>query len=230
VVVTASAAGNTPSSMDSQVTDLVKITMATYDRNTGNLVVEASSSDEVSVPTLTAAGIGALTPLSIPPTQQLASNLSEAVANITVQSSSGGSDTEPLHVTCSDCDDDGVPDISDNCPVTANPGQEDVDGDGVGDACDNCTQVANGPTIPDAGGNSQRDTDGDGYGNMCDADLDQNGTTNVFDFGRFRVAYGTADSNSDFNGDGSVNVFDYGIFRTLYGKVPGPSCCGIPLP
>ena len=36
----------------------------------------------------------------------------------------------------SDIDGDGVPDELDNCPETANPGQEDVDGNGLGDACE----------------------------------------------------------------------------------------------
>jgi len=35
-----------------------------------------------------------------------------------------------------DGDGDGVPDVSDNCPSVANPGQADIDGDGAGDACD----------------------------------------------------------------------------------------------
>jgi hypothetical protein len=38
-----------------------------------------------------------------------------------------------------DADGDGVADAADNCPLAANPGQEDGDGDQVGDACDPCT-------------------------------------------------------------------------------------------
>ncbi len=35
-----------------------------------------------------------------------------------------------------DSDGDGIPDIDDNCPHTANADQADADGDGIGDACD----------------------------------------------------------------------------------------------
>lgn len=40
-----------------------------------------------------------------------------------------------------DVDDDGVPDLDDNCVDTYNPGQEDMDGDNVGDVCDDDVDV-----------------------------------------------------------------------------------------
>jgi hypothetical protein len=58
-----------------------------------------------------------------------------------------------------DSDNDGVLDVSDNCPLTSNPDQADADADGIGDVCDNCPNVAN----PDQGDNNV-----DGVGNACD--------------------------------------------------------------
>ena len=57
-----------------------------------------------------------------------------------------------------DADNDGWADLDDNCPLVANPNQEDVDGDGVGDACDNCMSIAN-PL--------QEDANDDGCGDAC---------------------------------------------------------------
>jgi hypothetical protein len=61
---------------------------------------------------------------------------------------------------CLDVDGDLVPDGSDICPFTFDPGQSDADVDGVGDACDVC------PFAADPG---QADADADGIGDACDA-------------------------------------------------------------
>ncbi len=62
-------------------------------------------------------------------------------------------------VMVSDSDGDGVDDNVDNCPLVANPFQEDLDADGKGDACDNC------PNDPNP---LQEDADADGTGDVCD--------------------------------------------------------------
>ncbi len=84
-----------------------------------------------------------------------------------------------------DDDNDGIPDVSDNCPLVANPDQADTDGDGLGDVCDpdddndgiadfedNCPKVAN---------PGQEDADGDGVGDACDDDEDNDGVPNDLD-------------------------------------------------
>jgi hypothetical protein len=94
----------------------------------------------------------------------------------------GGLRPEPLGVCALqglDGDGDGVPDIDDNCPLQANPGQADGEHDGIGDACDACpTEIVNDGDLDgvctladncEAGWNPlQEDQDGDGPGDACD--------------------------------------------------------------
>jgi len=86
--------------------------------------------------------------------------------------SSGSTPSCTIINTLVDGDGDGVPDATDNCPATPNPGQEDTvhpggpgdacddpDADGVFDDVDNCPSVFN----PD-----QADTDAQDGGDLCD--------------------------------------------------------------
>jgi hypothetical protein len=60
-----------------------------------------------------------------------------------------------------DTDGDGIPDVTDNCPLVYNPDQTDTDGDGTGNVCDNCPSACN---------IHQLDADKDGIGDVCDPD------------------------------------------------------------
>lgn len=92
-----------------------------------------------------------------------------------------------------DSDNDGVPNLSGNCPVVSNPGQADRDADGVGDLCDNCAYHYN----PD-----QADTDHDGRGDACEC---------------LRVI------PADLNGDCYVNWADFAIFMSQWLECSNPS-------
>jgi len=106
-----------------------------------------------------------------------------------------------------DTDRDGIPDAADNCPLAANPDQQDTDQDGIGDVCDsdidgdgidnaadNCPQFAN----PD-----QRDSDGDGIGDVCapEADGDGDGIANEADNCPLTPNPDQADQDQDGIGD-----------------------------
>ena len=101
-----------------------------------------------------------------------------------------------------DTDADGVPDSTDNCPLTPNPDQADTDHDGVGDACDNCRTTANA---------NQADADGDGVGDACDncrttpnanqADADGDGVGDACDNCLNTANPDQRDTNNDGVGD-----------------------------
>jgi hypothetical protein len=56
-------------------------------------------------------------------------------------------ETDPSN---SDSDFDGLPDGTDNCPLTPNPPQDDSDGDGRGEGCDPCTNAGGGQDMTGA--------------------------------------------------------------------------------
>jgi hypothetical protein len=111
-----------------------------------------------------------------------------------------------------DTDGDGVPNGTDNCPTTANPGQENNDGDALGDACDpdddndgvtdtsdNCALTSN---------PGQADNDSDGQGDACDPDDDNDTVNDDVDNCQF-----VANTNqADADGDGLGNACDPNAF------------------
>jgi hypothetical protein len=87
---------NTAVTIASAVTDVVTITRVEY--SGGVLTIEASSSDETSLPTLTY-GSQTLAPVGGGPTQSLTvTGLAIPPAAVTVTSDAGGSDTEDVVV------------------------------------------------------------------------------------------------------------------------------------
>ncbi len=113
-----------------------------------------------------------------------------------------------LVITTNDDDADGVPNATDNCPITANADQANGDGDGFGDVCDpdrdndgrlnesdNCPAIANG---------NQLNLDGDAFGDACDADLDGDAVANTID----NCPNVANPSQADADGDGLGNACD----------------------
>lgn len=114
---------------------------------------------------------------------------------------SGGPDISRLDFTA-DTDDDGLFDLEDNCPNTANANQDNHDGDEFGDACDN---DSDNDGIPDTdelavgldpfdSADAQEDLDADGYSNLSEY---LNGTSMTDE-----EDYPAGDPNRDSDGDG----------------------------
>jgi hypothetical protein len=118
-----------------------------------------------------------------------------------------------------DADADGICDDVDNCPTSANPGQEDADADTIGDVCDPCPNDPNndidGDTIcgdvdncPTTANTDQLDSDADTIGNVCDPcpydpdnDLDGDGLCGAVDNCPAVANPDQADSDTDTIGD-----------------------------
>lgn len=83
-----------------------------------------------------------------------------------------------------DFDFDGVVDVSDNCPVEPNAGQEDGDSDGAGDVCDICPEDPDNDqdldgvcgdvdNCPETANADQANADGDPAGDACDCHAEE---------------------------------------------------------
>jgi hypothetical protein len=142
-------------------------------------------------------------------------------------------DGDGLGNACDDDDDnDGIPDVGDNCPLDSNSLQEDVDSDGVGDVCDNCPDDYD-PTLADYDRDGrgdvcdnciyiynpdQEDIDGDSVGDVCDNcpslpnSLQENNDTDSLgdacDNCPFVFNPDQADADSDSVGDDCDNCVD----------------------
>jgi hypothetical protein len=95
-------------------------------------------------------------------------NLASAVDVLTIQPTE--SYNNPYYVIA-DVDNDGVPDIKDNCVFVSNPDQQDLNNNGRGDACDDFDQdgiINTQDNCPNNPNRNQIDSDGDGIGDACD--------------------------------------------------------------
>ncbi len=126
-----------------------------------------------------------------------------------------------------DFDGDGIPDLSDNCPMVFNPLQEDFDADAVGDFCDNC------PTTSNPG---QSDGDGDFIGDACDncptfgnpgqGDIDGDTVGDACDNCAGIPNSGQANSDTDSWGDACDNckTVDNPLQEDIDSDLVGDSC------
>ena len=84
--------------------------------------------------------------------------------------SAAASQNNPNYVIA-DVDEDGIPDIRDNCVSVSNADQQDVNNNGRGDVCDDFDQdgiVNSKDNCLNNPNRDQKDTDSDGIGDVCD--------------------------------------------------------------
>ncbi|MFC1886630.1 CFI-box-CTERM domain-containing protein [Thermodesulfobacteriota bacterium] len=118
-----------------------------------------------------------------------------------------------------DGDNDGVPDISDNCPSHANLDQSDKDGDSIGDVCDECSDDPNKTASGICGcGVADTDTDNDTIADCWEidhfGDLSKDGTVDsdndgLIDLGEYQKNTEplTPDTDGDSLPDGWEDLY-----------------------
>jgi len=167
IVVTGTDATTTATPIARALVDVVKIGRAEYQQHSGLLILEATSSDEAIPPKLTAVGFDGQAFSFVPGTvadQRLQIDLglgaisSEPPAFVTVVSSGGGRDTEPVHVVAVGAANqnpvavDDTATTAEDTPVTVDVLANDTDPDGGV-----LTVLAIGPAVS---GNAQTNVDG----------------------------------------------------------------------
>ena len=130
-----------------------------------------------------------------------------------------------LDIANKDNDGDGILNIDDNCPETANADQADLDSDGIGDVCDDdidgdgiINEDDNCPTIENV---DQKDSDNDGIGDACDPDKDGDGIANANDNCPDTSNADQKDSDGDGIGDvcDSTNPNNLPVANSQYASV-----------
>ncbi len=113
------------------------------------------------------------------------------------------------NTTDADDDNDGVTDVSDNCPTTygASPDQTNTDGDSEGDVCDLDDDNDGVPDMQDIfplDVSESVDTDGDGIGNHADTDNDNDGVLNADDNCPLSPGMSAVQTDTDVDSAGDV--------------------------
>ncbi|MEM7358995.1 MAG: thrombospondin type 3 repeat-containing protein [Pseudomonadota bacterium] len=158
---------------------------------TGGTLTAVSGSGTISY-TGGSVGMIANCTISVDISAPIAGDFINLTGDLTSSIGNSGSATDTLSVL--DGDNDGIPDYDDNCPVNANPGQEDLDMDGTGNACDNDTD---GDGLPDDYENANGLDPLNSFDQLADPDGD--GFTNLQEF-QFGTNPNVADADENNNG------------------------------